>query len=405
MVFGTFMVWMFVMIGRPQDVFEWLQPLRPSLVLGVISLALVFFTTSALQWRSLFQWAETRKYLLFFLVLIVGIPFAYHRSVAFESILFLNLMNLLFFMVFVLLVHSIDRLRRVLVLLIYVLLFYSVFGLMNGSFAEGRFFIYGTMYDPNDIAYVLISLFPFSLLCFVSGGGRFNKIVSVIAAASSVILVLYTGSRGGLLGLATIVGLLLFTNMGSVKATHKLIMSVGLLVGAIFIYENINVERYLSLANVDGDYNVNSETGRLGIWTRAYDLLLQNPILGVGSGCFSMAIGYLRESAGAQQVWQEAHNSYVQVAVETGLLGFSVFLSLIVGSLLSFWRCRSIEVGDRPGSSRNELGTLAGLMQAAFVGHLICAFFLSQGYSLLFTMFFGLSAIMRRLAADSVSAG
>jgi len=351
---------------------------------------------------SFLQTTESRKILLFYAIMILGIPFAYHKRVAFEAVFSATLMNLMFFIMLVQLVDSLDRLKKIVALLAHAALFYGVFSLLLGSFREGRFFVYGIMYDPNDIAYVLVSLLPFCVSYFLLSEGRICKAIGIAGGLSSIILILYTGSRSGFLGLAAVGTMLLFTSMGSIRTSQKVTVLIMMLLVVAIIGGSVNVERYLSITSLDDDYNVSSDSGRIGIWTKALELLMENPITGVGVRCFPMAIGYFRESLFERPLWQAAHNSYIEIVVETGVFGFAVFLSLIAGSLRSFWRGRSIETVDLSAAMQNELKTLSGLIQVAFIGHLICAFFLSQGYSIFFILFFGLSAVIRRLAAARV---
>ncbi len=402
MTFALFWIWTFILIGRPQDIFAFLEPIRPAILFGVLTWASVLVNSTRSFFDSFLQTTESRKLLLFYAIMILGIPFAYHKRLAFEAVFSATLMNLLFFIMLVQLVDSLDRLKKIVELLAYAALFYGSFSLLLGSFRDGRFFVYGMMYDPNDIAYVLVSLLPFCVSYFLLSEGWMRKAIGIAGGLSSIILILYTGSRSGLLGLAAVGAMVLFTSMGSIKTSQKLSVIISVLVVVVLIGGSLNVERYLSITSIDDDYNVSSDSGRIGIWTKAVELLLQNPVTGVGVRCFPMAIGYFRESLQERPLWQAAHNSYIEIVVETGVFGFAVFLSLIGGSVRSFMRGWSIDKADLPTTMRSELRILSGLIQIAFVGHLICAFFLSQGYSIFFILFFGLSAVIRQLTAVPV---
>lgn len=404
MIFALFSLWTFVLVGRPQDLIPALVPLRPALVLGALTLAVVVFGRMQTLVKSSRSTPEARRYLIFFTIMIVGIPFAYHRRIAFEFALTAYLMNILFFLVFVTLVDSVARLKKILWIVTLCALIYGLFGFLMGSSSGGRFWMYGTMFDPNDIAYVLVTLLPLSLLFIVRSEGAIKKILALVGAGASLIVILLTGSRAGILGLAAVLVLALLTQVGSIKLRYKILLLAGIALVAMLNFERINVERYLTLTDIEGDYNVTEETGRLEVWKKAVALLLTYPITGVGAQCFPMAIGYLRSDLAILPVWQAVHNSFLQIAVETGVFGFAFFLSLIVGCVRNFWRCRAIETAERSGTDREELRTAAGLMQVSFAGHLVCAFFLSQGYSLFFTLFFAISAVMRQLAVVSVGA-
>lgn len=403
MTFTFFSLWTFFLIGRPQDLFSILVPLRPALFLGGLTLASVFFSSPQTLISSLMRTPEARRYLLFFVIMIAGIPFAYHRRVAFDYIFTFYLMNLLFFLVFVTLVDSFEKLKKVVMIISLSMLFYGLFGLLMGSFSEGRFAIYSSMFDPNDVAYVLITIIPFGLFYIIRPEGRLKKLLSWIGVASSLIVILLSGSRSGILGLIAVMLLILMTRIGSLRRQYKIGLIVGMILVAALNHDKINVERYLSFLDLESDYNVTSESGRLEVWKKGIELFMENPLTGVGVRCFPMAIGYLRQEASIKAIWQAAHNSYLQVAVETGLFGAIVFISLIAGAYRNFARCRQIEFNSGSEREKAEFKTLAGLMQLSFIGSMICAFFLSQGYSMFFTLFFSLSAVMRSLSGVPVS--
>lgn len=402
MTFALFSLWTFILIGRPQDLFIDLAVLRPAFVLGVLTLVFVSLGSMQAMFNSISKSPEARAYLIYLGVMIAGIPFAYHRGVAFDYIFTFYLMNILFFVVFVTVVDSLGKLKKILSVISFCTFFYGVFGLINGSFSGGRFTIYGGMFDPNDVAYVLVTLIPLSLFSIIRREGGIKKLLAFAGVGTSLVVILLTGSRAGLLSLGIMLAALLFADVGAVKTHYKIGLLIGIVTIAAFNFDKINVERYLTLTNMEQDYNVTSETGRLEVWKQGIELFLANPLTGVGVRCFPMAIGYLRADASAIPEWQAAHNSYLQVAVETGLIGFVVFISLIAMCIRTASRCQRIRLTNSADIDWDEFRALAGLVQLSLIGHLICAFFLSQGYSVLFTLFFALSAVMRRLAAISV---
>lgn len=405
MTFILFMIWMFVLVGRPQDVFLILGLFRPALLLGAMTLASVVLNSSyQALFASSLKTPEARKYLLFFGIMIAGIPFAFHRRVAFDYVFTFYLMNILFFFIFIVLVDSLDKLKKTVFIISMSMMFYGLFGLLMGSFSEGRFTIYGSMFDPNDVAYVLVTLIPFGMFYIVRPEGALKKLLAWVAVGSSLIVILLTGSRSGVLGLIAMLLMILMTRIGSVGIQYKVGLMMGIILVVILNRDKISIERYLSFMDLESDYNVTSESGRLEVWKKGIELFMENPLTGVGVRCFPMAIGYLRQEASIKAIWQAAHNSYLQVAVETGLFGAIVFILMIAGAYRNFARCRQIELNGRTEGEKAEFRTLAGLVQLSFVGSLICAFFLSQGYSMFFTLFFSLSAVMRSLSSVPVSA-
>jgi len=402
MTFALLSLWTFFLIGRPQDLIAGLEALRPAMILAALTfLGVAFqFSQNHLDHSGL-RTPEARRYFIFFGIVIIGIPFAYHRGEAFKFIFSAYLINVMFFVALVTLVDSVEKLKRILSVILFCTAFYGVFGLLMGTFSGGRFTIYGGMFDANDTAYLLLTLSPLSLFFLIRREGKLKKIVASVAIGASVIIILLTGSRGGLLGLGVVFLLSSFSSTISVRTPYKIGFLIMIVTIAALNLDMINVDRYLTLTDIGQDYNLTSETGRLGIWTQGFQLLLANPLTGVGVQCFPMAIGYLRADANSIPEWQATHNSFLQVAVETGFVGFLIFLSLISISIRNFSRCRSFKPVGSIDNNLDELMVVAGLLQLAFIGHLVAAFFLSQGYSLFFALFFALSAVLRRLTNAS----
>jgi O-antigen ligase len=179
---------------------------------------------------------------------------------------------------------------------------------------------------------------------------------------------------------------------------------MALLATFVLMKDRIDVERYLSITNVSEDYNVTSDGGRLELWESAINLTLEHPLTGVGTECFPFAHFQSRERAGESFLrWQYTHNSFLQVASEVGLIGFAIFLAMILRSLLAFARAAAMG-GKWSSGEQLQASVLGGLMLLGFSGLLVTGFFLSQGYSIFFTLYFALAAIMRRVQAD-LSAG
>jgi O-antigen ligase len=382
-----------VLLGRPQDLILAMQPLRPALIFTVLSAGSSYFGTKRHQLSAVFQIPETRKYILFYIIMILGIPFAFHKRMAFDYIFLTYFVNILFFLIFVLEVDSLKKLRTVFFVISLCAFFYSFFGIMKGTFYGGRFKIYGGMFDPNDIAYVLVSLFPFCFYFILHREGALKRILAVTGVIASLLVILYSGSRGGFLGLLAVVIFFLLRKSDKIKKSHKIIFVIAMVLIFFAIGDKINIDRFLTLTNIEGDYNLSSETGREQIWKRAIDLTLANPVTGVGVDCFAMAIGNLRESLGLTPVWQQEHNSYIQVAVETGLIGFIVFIALMMRCFKVFSNLKKMKKTTKEIA---EIKTMASLIQLGFVGHFVAAFFLTQAYSMFFTLFFALSAVLGR---------
>jgi len=401
MSFRLFLVCSFFLLGRPQDILTFLQPARPTLVLTILAMGAMVFGGHRKELSAALSMPESKRYLLFYLIMIVGIPFASHRGLAFQGVFVTYIVNVLFFVLLVSQVTSLQRLKSLVWVICISTVTYSVFGglLQSGSGGDGRFQVSGSAFDANDTAYVLLSLFPLCLYFIRFDDGMSKKLVAIAAVFSAIAVVLATGSRGGILGLGTVLLVLLLTKTGGIKTSHKVFLVVMLASTFLLMRDRIDVDRYLALSDVSSDYNVSSEGGRIELWQSAVDLSLANPITGVGVECYPFAHLRARQLAGESFLrWQYTHNSFLQVATEVGLAGFAVFVLINLQSLFTFLRISRIRI-EPEAREASEIRVLGGLMLLGFAGLLVSGFFLSQGYSIFSTLYFALAAATVRLQA------
>ncbi len=399
MPFKLFLVCSFVLLARPQDILPFLQPVRPALFLTVLATLALVFGGQRREVPAALSISESKRYLLFFFLMILGIPFAEHRGLAFDGVFQRYIVNVIFFVLLVSQVTSLQRLRSLVWVVCLSTLLYGVFGglLHSGSLDGGRFQVLGETFDPNDTAYVLLSLFPLCLYFVQFNKGLLKKFVALAAICGAIATVLLTGSRGGLLALGAILLVLLLTKSGGIGKGQKLLIALVLASSWYLMQDKINVERYMTLSDLSSDYNASDQGGRIDLWKAAIGLSFANPITGVGVDCFPLAHWRTRMLAGDSYLrYHAVHNSYLQVAAEVGLIGFAVYVVICLRSLFTFIRIGRIPRQSKPPEG-GEMSALGGLMLLGFVGLLVSGFFLSQGYSIFSTFYFALAAAMRRL--------
>jgi len=257
------------------------------------------------------------------------------------------------------------------------------------------------MFDPNDTALLLVSLFPLCLYFLRFDEGLLKRLVAVAAIVGAIAVILQTGSRGGILGFGAVLLILLLMKAGGIGKSYKWLIVVMFVSTLLFFRDTIDVARYLTLTDISSDYNLSSKGGRLELWQAAIDLSFANPITGVGVNCYTWAHYLARAAAGESYLRYHAiHNSYLQISAEMGLIGFGIFMFIIVRSYSTFLRMGRIQVQPETREI-SEMRALGGFMLLGFMGLLVSGFFLSQGYSLLFTLYFGLAAAVGRLQGSS----
>ena len=392
--FWVFCVYTFILIARPQDYVPFLAPLRLALVFTILT-CLVTFVGRRVQEGNLFRSNVTWLYLLLFVVMCAGIPFSVYRRGSFNFVLMTYVANIAFYLMFLAHVDSAERYKRVVNVVAVSTLVCSAAWFIQGGFRAGRYVTGSGMFDPNDVAFVEVALLPFALCVLAGQFGLISKALALLTVLLSVLLTLYTASRGGAIGLLVLFIQFLLVPIANVRRGHKLIILTCVVAVAMLNADKFNLERFSSLTDLGSDYNLSDEYGRTQVWKRGLKLLADSPLTGVGVSCFNEAVGAMRENEGLPPAWQAPHNSYIQVLVETGLPGGITFLLLIATCLANFNRYR--KCGPTP--SDGTVARFSALLLFGFTAQVVTAFFLSQAYSVLFSLYFAASAVQRQIVA------
>jgi O-antigen ligase len=207
-----------------------------------------------------------------------------------------------------------------------------------------------------------------------------------------------TGSRGGFLAFVAVAGYLLAGFRGI--ATSKRIAAVALLaILLVALASDRYFVRIQTILNPSADYNWRgkSETGRIEIWKRGIDYMLAYPVFGVGVATVPMAEGTLAPEArelrpyGKSFRWSAAHNPFVQVGAELGVLGLIAFVALLARAFRTLSKVRR--------GPPAEAAVFAQILTACLVGFVVGAFFSSQAYAAYLYMLLGMILGLARTAS------
>ncbi|HEX5080642.1 MAG TPA: O-antigen ligase family protein [Blastocatellia bacterium] len=224
----------------------------------------------------------------------------------------------------------------------------------------------GMFENPNDLATALDLLLPFAVaLTLISKG--LARLFYLACAAVLAVGVLFTLSRGGFLGLIASSGVLLW-KLGRWRRL-KTTLAVALICGILLaVMPGGYGARIATIFNTAQDQTGSAQL-RSELMKRAASVAISRPIVGVGMGNFH--IYSIREKA--------AHNSYLEIAAELGVLGLIAYLILILAPLRSLRRIERQTMIMRSKGER-EMYWLSVSIQAAFVAYMVCSFFSSIQY-------------------------
>lgn len=187
---------------------------------------------------------------------------------------------------------------------------------------EGR--ITSFLEHYNGLAGYLNLVLPFCLAFATSGMDPVLRTLSRWCLAFAGIALLLTQSRGGLLTFVAILLVHAYLSARDRKARIKrvaLVLSVCLLAGAVagFFFHRL------------GEIDEFTTVSRLAIWGGAFTVFARSPLLGIGFGNLRGLMGGLLNLPDG---WTgDAHNLYLELLAETGVIGFFVFGVLIVLAL------------------------------------------------------------------------
>jgi O-antigen ligase len=387
-IFILFCAWTYVLICRPQDIFPFLIPLRPSLILFVILCIYCITNNTFGNLNSSFKEIQVKQYFALFLVMVNSIFFSYYRYASFNYVFIFYSQVVFYFFLFITLVDDLKKTERILLLCCCGIGLYSIFYLIKGDTIDNRV-SFGEMFDPNDIAYVVISFVMFNFYFLGKDRSKLIWVILIINIAAGFMLILSSGSRGGFIAAAIASAMLVLSRQNILSVGLKALMIFSLIIFVSTTKHDFS--RFNTILSVENDYNVTGEEGRLEIWKYGIIAMLKRPLTGVGVSCFPEAIGRGRVAKGAETYkWQTAHNSLVLIGTETGVIGFVLFILLSFRTLRIFNKVRKLANDEK----LLKLGEFAFI---GFTGHIVASMFLSQAYSIIWAFYIALSVVLSRL--------
>lgn len=225
--------------------------------------------------------------------------------------------------------------------------------------------------DPNDLSLVLLFGAGWALAAADTIGlGRMARLAGLFIFILIACAIVATQSRGGLLGIAAVVGV-----FASRRVKSKLLLgAVGMLAMAIlFAVAGID-DRQSGGAHEDGIDE--SAMGRIYAWQAAMGMALANPLFGVGIDNFYF--NYYLYSPHWDGQNHAVHSTWFGVMAETGIAGFLTFIGMVGALGVSAWRVRDALLADpnTPPVMRATGSALVG----GFTGFCVSGTFLTQGF-------------------------
>jgi len=191
---------------------------------------------------------------------------------------------------------------------------------------------------------------------------RMGGIAFMVAVMTCIV---FTFNRGTWVGI--LLGLTVMVILGEIERRRVLVGA--LLIGGIValmttsLFGEIDVEQQV----VDFFYySRSSAQSRIVRWISAINVIIDHPLLGVGYNNYAFVYGRYSIVEGITRMYGSPHNMYVDVITGTGILGFSVYATMII----RLWR--QMQTNLRANLPRD----MHLLSRGVFIGFL---FFLGSG--------------------------
>jgi O-antigen ligase len=252
----------------------------------------------------------------------------------------------------------------------------------------------GPIGEQNRYAQVLLVLVPLGLFRFWGEKQLAWRALAGICTLLIISGILLTFSRGAAVALGG-----LFLTMAAlryIRLRDLLVVGVtiALLIGIVAPQQLIRLGSLAGVGALLGSQEENADGALVGRATSnlaALNAFLDHPVLGVGPGQyfrrFSQEYG---NDLGLRHfdTQRRAHNLYLETAADLGIVGFSMFMSVIAATLIPLWRLRR-----RLRTTRPDLANIAASFFLSIVGYLYTGVFLHLSYERYFWILLALGAV------------
>ena len=241
-----------------------------------------------------------------------------------------------------------------------------------------EYIAFGELISPHFTTYYLtisriigVSV-PVSMFFFFRTNKKWAHMLLISLIYFALIFNLQTGARGPFI--STVASILIyggwifvFKRNNSTLSLFLIYMSFFLIIGGIVITSthDINLDTLSRLQILLNGNPGNSASIRIEMYKQSLNLFIESPILGNGIGSFQVLFGSINQ-------YYYPHNIFLEFLVESGLIGFALFIYYILGvikilleygknnsvysgvilSLLVFSLFNSLVSGDIPANRR-----------------------------------------------------
>jgi hypothetical protein len=198
-------------------------------------------------------------------------------------------------------------------------------GLMAAN--GGRAGAYGMYENHNDYSFIIVQTLPFYYVYWKTETGFLKRLLLLAACLLCVVGIFMSLSRGGMITLVLEIVLIVLFTMGRRAQIVLLPIVIMFGVGAI------SYQYVARAANQGEGYTAeDAESSRFELWQAGKNMILHNPLLGVGSRTFGEHAPEYGEISHDNR-GKNAHNTFIDATATSGLLGVGTLIAMLVGAI------------------------------------------------------------------------
>jgi O-antigen ligase len=186
-------------------------------------------------------------------------------------------------------------------------------------------------FNPNDQALTLALAIPMACFLLIRLRALWAKSLFLAYLIAAPIAIALSGSRTGVLACCVA---FLVSSFGLLRMrwSRRLILVAALGVCVWCLVAFVPEESWTRISTISAQIDSGDLNQRTAIWAAGLREFATHPVLGVGEGAYlQVSSRYLGESF-------VAHNTFVSVLVELGIVGFLIFGAILVKTARALWR-------------------------------------------------------------------
>jgi len=253
--------------------------------------------------------------------------------------------------------------------------------------------------DNNTLGLALCMILPMLLYLSREEPRPWLKKLMKIMFFFTIIAIVFTYSRGAFLGLATILIVLIWRSPWRLRFATALL--IGTLIALPYLPDRLS-ERISSIGQQENEETRDSSAqGRIQAWQTAWNIAADRPLTGAGFRALWHEGIWVKYYHGDRIAVRDAHSLYFELLGEHGFLGLGLYLSVLVGTLVSL---RHIRKRWRGHPEHGALANYAEMTQLGLYPFMVAGAFLTVAYFDLYFAFVATSVMLRRLSEEAEKA-